>query len=118
MMKQRILLRLFDGVKQKIILKVNKMINTKTLSIILIPLLLLCLLPMPYWYYQLVRVVSTFIFAYIAYQERGNQMMWIFIGLAILFQPIEKIALGRTLWNIIDFLVALFLVWHCYLKRE
>jgi uncharacterized membrane protein YccC len=92
--------------------------NTKILSIILIPVLLLCLLPMPYGYYQLVRVVSTFIFAYIAYQERGNQMMWIFIGLAILFQPIEKIALGRTLWNIIDILVAVFLLWYSYTKNR
>lgn len=94
------------------------MANKKTLLIILIPLLLLCLLPIPYWYYQLIRVVSTVAFVYFAYQERGNQMMWIFIGLAILFQPIEKIALGRTLWNIIDILVAVFLLWYNYTKNR
>ncbi len=86
--------------------------NTKSLSFLLIPLMLACLLPMPYGYYKLVRVVATVAFVYIAYQERGNQMMWIFVGLALLFQPIEKVALGRTLWNIVDVSVAVFLVWY------
>ena len=94
------------------------MINTKILSIILIPVLLLCLLPMPYVYYQLVRVISTIMFSYIAYQERSSQIMLIFIGLAILFQPFEKIALGRLVWNIIDVVVVLFLAWYCYTKKE
>ena len=94
------------------------MINTKILSIILIPLLLFCLLPMPYGYYQFVRVVSTLIFSYIAYQNRSRQIMWLFIGLAILFQPIEKLALGRTLWNFIDVAVAIFLVWYNFTKKE
>ncbi len=91
--------------------------NTKILSIILIPVLLLCLLPMPYGYYQLVRVISTLIFSYIAYQERSSQIMWVFIGLTILFQPFEKIAFGRTMWNIIDVLVVLFLVFFCFTKK-
>jgi hypothetical protein len=86
--------------------------NTKSLSFLLIPLLLACLLPMPYGYYVLVRVVATAAFAFLAYQERGNQMMWIFVGLALLFQPFEKIALGRTVWNIVDIAVAVFLVWY------
>lgn len=86
------------------------MINTKILSIILIPLLLLCLLPMPYGYYQFVRLVSTLIFSYIAYQERSRQIILLFIGLALLFQLIEKLALGRILWNFTDVAVALFLV--------
>ena len=94
------------------------MINTKTLSIVLIPILLFCLLQMPYGYYQLVRVISTIIFSYIAYQERRSQIMWIFIGLAILFQPFEKIVLGRSMFNIIDVVASLFLVWYSYSKKE
>ncbi len=73
---------------------------------------------MPYGYYQFVRLVSTLIFSYIAYQERSRQIMWIFIGLAILFQPFEKIALGRSMWNIIDVVASLFLAWYCYTKNE
>jgi hypothetical protein len=91
--------------------------NTKSLSFLLIPLLLACLLPMPYGYYQLVRVVATVAFAFFAYQERGNSLLWVFVGLALLFQPFEKIALGRTLWNGVDIAVAVFLGWYGSSRR-
>jgi hypothetical protein len=91
--------------------------STKKLSLILIPLLLACLLPMPYGYYQLVRVVATAAFAFLAYQERENSLLWVFIGLALLFQPFEKIALGRTVWNILDIAVAVFLGWYGSRRR-
>jgi hypothetical protein len=84
----------------------------KKLSLILIPLLLACLLPMPYGYYQLVRLVATAAFAFLAYQERENSLLWVFVGLALLFQPFEKIALGRTVWNIVDVAVSVFLGWY------
>jgi hypothetical protein len=86
--------------------------SSKKLSLILIPLLLACLLHMPYGYYQLVRVVATAAFAFLAYQERENSLLWVFVGLALLFQPFEKIALGRTVWNIVDIAVAVFLGWY------
>jgi hypothetical protein len=89
----------------------------KKLSLILIPLLLACLLPMPYGYYQLVRVVATAAFAFLAYQERENGLLWVFVGLALLFQPFEKIALGRTLWNGVDIAVAVFLGWYGSRRR-
>ena len=60
------------------------------LKIILSILLLLCLLDMPYGYFQLVRFLAA--------------------SLAILFQPLIKIALGRTIWNIVDVIVAGFLI--------
>lgn len=81
------------------------------LKIILAILLLLCLFNMSYGYYQLVRFLALLGFSVLAYQYRSNQtMMVIFISLALLFQPFFKIALGRSLWNIIDLIVALFLV--------
>jgi hypothetical protein len=70
------------------------------------------LLVAPNGYYQLVRVVATAAFAFLAYQERENSLFLVFIGLALLFQPFEKIALGRTVWNIVDIAVALFLGWY------
>ena len=91
--------------------------SSKKLSLILIPLLLACLLHMPYGYYQLVRVVATAAFAFLAYQERENSLLWVFIGLALLFQPFEKIALGRTVWNIVDIAVAVFLGWYGSRRR-
>ena len=70
--------------------------------------LFLCLLKMPYGYYQFVRFISMIGFALLAYYasslENKTEMI-IYIALAILFQPIIKFALGRHLWNIVDVIV-------------
>ena len=76
-------------------------------------LLLLCLAPMPYWYYTLIRFVSMVVFAVMAWQyaEDKNQPLAITFGaLALLFQPFIKIALGRTMWNVVDVIVAILLL--------
>lgn len=87
--------------------------NMKTiLKLLLAVLLLLCLAPMPYGYYQLVRIVAMIAFAIMAYQyyEKENVSLAItFGGLALLFQPFIKVALGRTLWNIVDVIAAVVL---------
>lgn len=74
-------------------------------------LLLLCLFKMPYGYYQLVRYLTFGVFAYLAYQEYKttnelSKAFWIYLLTAILFQPFIKIALGKTIWNIVDIIVA------------
>lgn len=76
-------------------------------------LLLICLFNMPYGYYQLVRFIALVAFsylAYLAYTRNRPGEAFVFIGLAILFQPIVKISLGRTLWNIVDVVVAIGLI--------
>ncbi len=85
----------------------------KGLKLVLAILLFLCLLDMPYGYYQFVRFVAFAVFSYFAYQayQRVNKTeVFIYLVLALLFQPFIKIALGRTLWNIVDFVVGLWLV--------
>ncbi|WP_417855051.1 DUF6804 family protein [Xanthomarina gelatinilytica] len=85
----------------------------KTLKILLAILLFLCLLDMPYGYYQFVRFVSFAVFGYLAYQahQKGNKTeAFVFVALALLFQPFVKIALGRTLWNLVDVVVGIGLV--------
>ena len=87
------------------------------LNLLLAVLLLLCLAPMPYGYYQLVRIVATIAFAIMAYQyyEKENVSLAIsFCGLALLFQPFIKVALGRTLWNIVDVIVAVLIIVLAY----
>ena len=76
---------------------------------------------MPYGYYQLIRflaLIGFFILAYKANQENKNTKMIIFVALALLFQPFFKIALGRELWNIIDVLVAIFLIVSAVKKKR
>lgn len=85
----------------------------KYVCLILAALMLLCLAPMPYGYFQLVRFVAMVVFGIMAYKyytEQKTIIAMVFGGLALLFQPIFKIALGRTIWNVIDVLVAMLLV--------
>ena len=79
--------------------------------------LLACLLPMPYGYFMLVRFAAMIIFglmALIYYQEQKEGMAIFFGAMAILFQPIIKISLGRTMWNIVDVVMAfvLLVIWY------
>ena len=85
----------------------------KYLYLILSALLLLCLAPMPYGYYQLVRFVAMVVFgvmAYKYYEEKKNVLAITFGALALLFQPFIKVALGRTMWNVVDVAVAIGLI--------
>ena len=52
-------------------------------------------------------------FGYMAFQyfkQRKEVLTWTFVTLALLFQPFAKIELGRTVWNIVDVLVAIGLI--------
>lgn len=85
----------------------------KGFSFLLATLLLLCLAPMPYGYYILIRYVSMVVFGFMAYRyvkENKVALAVTFGALALLFQPFFKIALGRTMWNIVDVLVAILLI--------
>lgn len=86
---------------------------SKGIKVGLAVLFFLCLLKMPYGYYQLVRflaLVGFAILAYIANQEGNGIATTIFVALALLFQPFFKLALGRELWNIVDVVVGLGLL--------
>lgn len=68
---------------------------------------------MPYGYYQFVRFAAMVGFAYLAYsanEQSNRNEVFLYIVLALLFQPFIKIALGRTIWNIVDVVVAIGLV--------
>ena len=85
-------------------------------------LLLLCLLDMPYGYYQLVRfiaVVGFAILAYFEYERKNIPMVIVFVGLMVLFQPLATIPLGRQVWNVVDVVVAVGLaVTVCVTKAQ
>lgn len=90
---------------------------------ILTALLFLCLADMPYGYYQLVRFVAMVAFGWMAIEyaskdQRG--LAYTFGALALLFQPFFKIALGRSLWNVVDVVVGvcLLILWLKERKHE
>ena len=92
----------------------------KQVYLVLAALLLICLAPMPYGYFQLVRFVAMAAFAFFAYNhftQKEEGLGFMFLSLSLLFQPFLKIALGRTLWNVVDVIVAIVLVILWYRKR-
>ena len=127
--------------------KISQMKSKSTFSsiigavyIILSVLLLLCLAPMPYGYYQLVRFIAMTVFGVLAWlfyttrntpglcapeEQKGYikddsttilskvSMAIVFGALALLFQPFLKITLGRIVWNVVDVIVAgmLIIMW-------
>ena len=83
--------------------------------------LAVCLFNMPYGYYEFVRFISMIgfgILAYDSYKKGYSSLIVIYIVLAVLFQPIIKIALGRFIWVIVDIVVALFLAFMLNPKYE
>lgn len=93
----------------------------RTIKILLAILFFLCLADMPYGYYQFVRFVGLIGFVILAYQayEQGRQTeMIIYGGLAVLFQPFLKIALGREIWNIVDVIVGIGLLVSVLIKNK
>jgi len=99
----------------------TKMKNSDALiKIALAILLFLCLLDMPYGYYQFVRIVALIGFGILAYkanEQNKNTEMIIYGGLALLFQPFFKIALGREMWNIVDVFVGIGLIGSLIMNR-
>ena len=76
---------------------------------------------MPYGFYQFVRFAGLIGFAVLAYQanQYGRQSeMIIYGGLALLFQPFFKVALGRQMWNIVDVVVGIVLLISLFVKPK
>lgn len=91
------------------------------IKIVLAVLFFLCLLDMPYTYFQFVRFASLLGFAILAYRahEQGRETeMFIYVGLALLFQPFFKVVLGRQIWNIVDIIVGITLLISIFKKQK
>lgn len=81
------------------------------IKVILSLLFIGCLWSQQYEYYQLVRFIGMAGFLILAYHERENRMLFVFWGMsALLINPFIKIALGRTIWNVIDVMWAACLI--------
>jgi hypothetical protein len=84
---------------------------------VLAAVMILCLFDMPYGFYEFTRFAAFAGFGYLAYKrysKESKDMTILYIILAVLFQPFFKLALGREMWNIVDVLVAIFLIYRVY----
>lgn len=85
----------------------------KGAAILTAVLMVACLLDMPYGYYTFVRFVAMVVFAIMALKcffSDKNEWAIFFTASALLFQPFMKVALGRTMWNVVDVIEALVLI--------
>lgn len=97
----------------------------KAIKIILAILFFICLAELPYGYYQFVRFAALVSFVFLSYRSYENNdklFAFIFAALAILFQPLIKISLGREVWNIVDVVVGAGLIvtifWRPKINKE
>jgi len=72
-------------------------------------LLLIAVLPLPYGYYMLLRLLITASAAYVAYENFNKEIpAWsiVFVVVALLFNPFYVVHFDKALWAIIDIAVA------------
>lgn len=92
----------------------------KIIKFILSILLFGCLFDMQYGYFQFVRFAAMIGFSYLAFsvnEQINKNEFFVYIALAILFQPFFKIALGRSIWNIVDVVVGACLIISLFNKK-
>lgn len=79
-------------------------------SLVIAFLLLMAALPWPYGYYVFLRWVTCGMAAYtayISYTWETKWALWVFIPIAILFNPIFPVYLTKAVWQPIDVVVAI-----------
>ena len=92
----------------------------RDIKIFLAVILLLCLIPFPYSYYLFVRYAATFGFGILAFQAYASKKpkVVLYLVLSFLFQPFYKVHFDRSFWLFIDVLVAAWLFYEVYLKKN
>ena len=98
----------------------TKLTPKEIVSIVLAFTLLICLFPLPYGFFVLIRLISTIVFSYLAYDfyQRGETIKCVVAALIVLlFQPFAKITFDREIWNVIDIIVALLLFGNVIWER-
>lgn len=65
----------------------------------------------PSGYYAFLRIATTVVAAYLAYKtyenDNNNGLVWVFVAIAVLFNPFIPIYLNREAWAPIDIITAI-----------
>ena len=81
---------------------------------------LAALLPLPYGYYQLLRVLMFGVFAYGAFTSWKHHeawLPWVMCGVAFIYNPLMPLHLGREIWMLVNLGTAGFLFLLLQSKR-
>lgn len=96
----------------------EKKFSIKPAIIASIVLLLLAILPWPYGYYTLLRLVVCLTAAFLAwfsYKAQRVRWTWIMGLLALVFNPVIPLYLGREFWIFVDLTATVIFV--IFLKK-
>lgn len=74
--------------------------------------LVLAILPFPYGYYELLRILIFVMCVYFSWKEFPSNWSWGFIAFALVYNPIEAPVLGRGLWTLVNIGTAVFFYQH------
>jgi hypothetical protein len=86
--------------------------NLKTYIFIVCALLLIAVAPMPYGYYQFMRIAITLVSSMTAfelYNKNKSLLLVVFVSVIIIYNPIIPIHLNKVIWIPINLLTAVFL---------
>lgn len=87
-------------------------IQILTAGSILVLLLITANVSAPYFYYQIVKLLTTLSLSFLAYKSyiyNSQIFTYIFAFLALLFQPLVPIYFGKEGWVVLDYLTSLIL---------
>lgn len=74
-------------------------------------LMLIALADNPHGYYQFLRVATVVLAGFIAYaiyqHDEESKLIWLFVAVAVLFNPFVPIYLDKGTWAVIDLAVAI-----------
>jgi len=96
-------------------------INVELIKLIAAIILFICIFDIQYWFYDIVRTLALIGFGFLAYDARNkkkNIEVIIFLALAILFQPIFKIHLTKTIWIVVDVVVGIWLIASLFINER
>lgn len=98
----------------------RKLSSLEKSSLILAGALLLCLLPLPYGFYTIIRLATAVVagcWAYKFFQKGQTTNAVISCTVILLFQPFFKIVLDRLTWNVVDAIIAIIIVFLVFCKK-
>jgi hypothetical protein len=87
--------------------------NQKLSFSVIIFLNLIAILPLPYSYYQLLRIVNCSLFALLAYrfkEHKVGKMVIPSVFFAIIFNPFLKLGLNKEVWIFFNILSVIHLI--------
>lgn len=88
--------------------------TTTAIKVILILTLIVCLFKWSYGVYMLCRTIIAIGFGVLAYnanKEQRDNVIPYYVILVVIFQPLIKIPFGRALWQVIDVVVIIGLIY-------